>query len=98
MNCLKNQKKLNGLRHVSTYNSLVELYNEDKYHIEFLNKVEDIVPKELFELYMKVIELSLEAPFVEELNDSYQLAIELLCKSLGFKFDINGKLNSKEEK
>lgn len=83
---------------MSTYNSLVELYNEDKYHIEFLNKVEDIVPKELFELYMKVIELSLEAPFVEELNDSYQLAIELLCKSLGFKFDINGKLNSKEEK
>ena len=98
MSCLKNLEKLNGLKRVNIYNNLAKLYNEDKYHIEFLDKVEDIVPKELFSLYMKVVDLSLEAPFVEELNDSYQLAIELLCKSLGFKFDINGKIISKEEK
>ena len=80
------------------YNKLADLYNKDKYHIEFLDKVEEVIPKELFDLYMKTLELSLEAPFVEELNDSYQLTIELLCKALGFKFDINGNINSKEEK
>ena len=82
---------------VNIYNSLAELYNKDKYHIEFLDKVYDIIPKELLELYFKVLELSLEAPFDEELNDSYQLSIELLCKGLGFKFDINSKICSKEE-
>ena len=49
------------------------------------------------DLYNKVLELSLEAPFVEELNEDYQLAIELLCKALGYKFDINGNIQSKEE-
>jgi len=82
---------------VNIYNSLAKLYNEDKYHIEFLDKVEEIIPKELLDLYFKVLELSLEAPFNEELNDSYQLSIELLCKGLGFKFDIDGKISSKEE-
>ena len=50
-----------------------------------------------YKKYNKVLELSLEAPFVEELNEDYQLAIELLCKALGYKFDINGNIQSKEE-
>lgn len=66
-------------------NILISLYNNDKYHIDFLDKIANDIPKELLELYQKVLELSLEAPFNEEIYNSYQLAIELLCVSLGFK-------------
>ena len=66
-------------------NILISLYNNDKYHIDFLDKIANDIPIELLELYQKVLELSLEAPFNEEIYNSYQLAIELLCVSLGFK-------------
>ena len=75
---------------------LTKLYNEDRYHIEFVDRVAEYIPKELLDLYFKVLELSLEAPFDVELNESYQVTIELLCKALGFNFDINGKIDSKE--
>lgn len=81
---------------VNIYNNLAELYNKEEYHIEFLDAIAEIIPKELLNLYERVLELSLEAPFTEELRDSYQLAIELLCRALGFKFDIDGKINIKE--
>lgn len=66
-------------------NILISLYNNDKYHIDFLDKIANDIPIELLELYQKVLELSLEAPFNKEIYNSYQLAIELLCVSLGFK-------------
>lgn len=77
---------------------LANIYNSDKYHIEFLDMIATEIPNELLDLYNKVLKLSLEAPFVEELNEDYQLAVELLCKALGYKFDINGNIQSKEEK
>lgn len=74
----------------------ITLYNNDIYHIEFLDKLNDLIPKNLLWLYNKVVDLSVEAPFNEELNESYQLSIELLCKSLGYSFDINGNIYYKE--
>lgn len=76
--------------------SLVKLYNKDVYHIDFVDKVSQIVLDDLWELYIKVLSLSLEAPFNQELNESYQIAIELLCKGLEFDFDKNGILYNKE--
>ena len=75
---------------------LVKLYNKDVYHIDFVDKVLQIVPDDLWDLYVKVLSLSLEAPFNKELNESYQIAIELLCKGLKFEFDENGILCNKE--
>jgi hypothetical protein len=84
------------MKQLNIYNNLVKLYNEDKFHIDFLDKVEELVPVSLIELYFKAIELSLEAPFDEEINEDYQVAIELFCKGLGFKFNKDGKLIYKE--
>ena len=77
-------------------NILMSLYNNDKYHIDFLDKIANDIPIELLELYQKVLELSLEAPFNEEIYNSYQLAIELLCVSLGFKIR-DGRLEVEDE-
>ena len=77
-------------------NILISLYNNDKYHIDFLDKIANDIPIELLELYQKVLELSLEAPFNEEIYNSYQLAIELLCVSLGLKIR-DGRLEVEDE-
>ena len=77
---------------------LVKLYNSDKYHIEFLESLTNYVNTSLIELYIKTLELSEQAPFNEELNESYELSLIVLCKSLGFGFTKSGKLYYKEVK
>lgn len=77
--------------------SLLEVYYKDKYHFEFVDKLAEYIDKDNLELYSKVVSLSLEAPFDEELEESYQLSLELLCKSLGFGFDKNCIIYYKEE-
>lgn len=75
---------------------LVELYNSDKYHIEFLGEIANYIDVNLIELYIKVLLLSEEAPFNEEINESYELSLMFLCKSLGFRFKKDGSIYYKE--
>ncbi len=75
---------------------LVSLYNKDKYHIEFLGEIANYVNANLIELYIKVLLLSEQAPFDEELNESYELSLMFLCKSLGFRFKKDGSIYYKE--
>lgn len=84
---------------MNTYDKLIELYNskEDNYHIIFLDEVSKIIPNSLLDLYYRVLDLSLEAPFNKEIFEDYQLTLELLCKALGFKFDTNGKIKRKRD-
>ena len=85
------------MKQLNIYSELVDLYNKDKYHIEFLDKLGDILKPELMSLYLDALNLSFKAPFSDEMNDSYQITIELLNKSMGFKYRPNGDIYYKEE-
>ena len=63
---------------------LANLYNSDKYHIEFLGEIINYINADLIELYIKTLLLSEEAPLNEELNEFYELSLMGLCKELGF--------------
>lgn len=78
-----------------TKEELCQIYNKDKFHIEFVDKIGDIVPDNLMDLYLNVLELSLKAPFkgeFAEFKSSYYLTLELLVSCLGFSINKNGEL------
>ena len=76
---------------------LIELYNSDPYHIEYLDRIAPYIKEELLDLYLYALNLSLEAPFKDEINNSYQITIEILNKSLGLSYKPNGDLYIEED-
>ena len=75
-----------------TYNELVKQYNMDQYHYDFLDSIAPFIPDNLLGLYLDTLNLSFKAPYSDEMNQSYQITIEILCKSLGFNINQYGDL------
>lgn len=67
---------------------LCDIYNNDnRYKHKFLDKIAEMITN--LDLYEKVLSLSLLADEDEELYESYEVALMLLVRSLGFKYDGN---------
>lgn len=67
---------------------LKNLYYKDKYHIEFLDKLAPYIDKDNLGLYMSVLDLSIKAVDSEEILESYELALKILCYRIDILKDI----------
>ena len=67
---------------------LKNLYYKDKYHIEFLDKLVPYIDKDNLKLYLSVLDLSTKAIDSEEMLESYELALKILCLRINILKDI----------
>lgn len=62
---------------------VLDLYNKDKYNIEYLDRIAPYIPMELIDLYYSTLLLSNKSVYEDEFIDSYEIVLGLLNKSLG---------------